>query len=351
MKILLRRLFVAAVSIVGVAVGTLMLPMSHAIAQKRLALVIGNSNYQNISPLKNPTNDATDIAAKLRALKFEVVVAMDVEHAIMQARILDFAGRITDKDIALVFYAGHGVTVNGESYLLPVDVPQILRLPDATDQGGSSLDDHLVGYAKLLEPLRAAKLGIVFLDACRTSATKDVLGLQLVSASSRSIPIVRGTASLSIKPSPHSAGVFRAYATQLDNVADDGTGRNSPFTKALLQHIATPGIQIQELMIRIRRSVMQETKNQQIPWEEAALNESFAFVPQVGPTPSLARPSSSTGGSPASASSTTGGSSGGGGAGRSNSSASPQRSSSAPARPSQNGSLPPGIGFGAGAGL
>jgi uncharacterized caspase-like protein len=89
---------------------------------------------------------------------------------------------------------------------------------------------------------------------------------------------MRGTGSVEIKPSTHSAGVFRAYATQLDNVASDGAGRNSPFTKALLQHIGTKGLSIQELMIRVRRSVMQETSGQQVPWEEAALNEGFAFV-------------------------------------------------------------------------
>ena len=94
----------------------------------------------------------------------------------------------------------------------------------------------------------------------------------------RSVPVVRGTGSLEIKPSPHSAGVFRAYATQLNNVASDGAGRNSPFTKALLKHIGTKGITIQDLMIRVRKSVMEETKNEQIPWEEAALNEPFSFT-------------------------------------------------------------------------
>src|SRR5205814_9557816 len=87
--------------------------------------------------------------------------------------------------------------------------------------------------------------------------------------------------------SPYSAGVFRAYATQLDNVASDGKGRNSPFTKALIKHIGTKGMSIQELMIQVRKSVMEETANKQIPWEEAALNESFYFVsPAPTATPS-----------------------------------------------------------------
>ena len=89
--------------------------------------------------------------------------------------------------------------------------------------------------------------------------------------------------------------MFRAYATQLNNVASDGAGRNSPFTKALLKHIGTKGITIQDLMIRVRKSVMQETKNKQIPWEEAALNESFAFLPDAS-TPTRVVPRPSTGG-------------------------------------------------------
>ncbi len=262
-----------------VAGAGLALAPSNLLAQQRHALVIGNSNYANVAKLRNPVNDATDIAAKLKALKFNVVLVPDADRALMQARLIAFTNRITDKDIALVFYAGHGVTVNGESYLLPVDVPATLRMPDGSDQGGNPLDDHLIGFSKVLAPLEAAKIGIVFLDACRTSSAKDALGLQLVLGNSRSIPIQRGNGTLPVKPSPHSAGVFRAYATQLNNVADDGNGRNSPFTRALLLHLGTPGISIQELMIRVRRSVMEETNKRQIPWEEAALNESFAFTP------------------------------------------------------------------------
>jgi uncharacterized caspase-like protein len=96
-----------------------------------------------------------------------------------------------------------------------------------------------------------------------------------------------------VKASEHSAGVFRAYATQLNNVASDGVARNSPFTAALLKHIETKGISIQELMMRVRKSVMEETKNQQIPWEEAALNDSFYFVPSFGAPPVAATPAKS----------------------------------------------------------
>ena len=248
---------------------------------KRIALVIGNSSYNQVAPLINPTNDATDIAAKLKGLKFEVLLATDATQAKMVAVLQEFKNKITREHVALIFYAGHGVTVNRESFLLPIDVPGVIDADANGQVREETINAHLISMEAVLAPLTASKMGIVFLDACRTNATVPGVGLTLRVASigtGRSVPVMRGTGTLEIKPSPYSAGVFRAYATQLDNVASDGEGRNSPFTKALLEHIGTRGLSIQELMIRVRRSVMQATGGQQIPWEEAALNEGFAFV-------------------------------------------------------------------------
>jgi uncharacterized caspase-like protein len=260
---------------------------------KRVALVIGNSSYKNISPLVNPTNDATDIAGKLKALRFEVLLATDATQAKMVELLQEFKKRITSEHVALVFYAGHGVTVSRESFLLPVDVPSTVEADANGHLRAETVNEHLVSMEAVLAPLAASKIGIVFLDACRTNAAVPGVGLALRVASvgtGRSVPVMRGTASVDIKPSAHSAGVFRAYATQLDNVASDGTGRNSPFTKALLRHIGTQGLSIQELMIRVRRSVMEETSGQQIPWEEAALNEGFAFQEALPVARSTAKP-------------------------------------------------------------
>ena len=253
---------------------------------KRLALVVGNSAYQNVSPLINPANDATDIAQKLKSLGFEVLVATNADQARMVSLLQEFKGRLTREHAALIFFAGHGVTVNNESFLLPVDVPAEIDLDEKGDLRAEAVHRHLVSMASVLSPLDASKIGIVFLDACRTNAAQPELSLRVVSLqTNRAVRIMRGTGSMEIKPSPYSAGVFRAYATQLDNVASDGKGRNSPFTKALLKHMSTKGISIQELMIRVRKSVMEETANKQIPWEEAALNESFYFVaPTTPPT-------------------------------------------------------------------
>lgn len=256
--------------------------------EKRVALVVGNSAYQNIAPLRNPVNDATDIAERLRSLKFQVLLATDASQVKLLSLLREFRSRVTPEHVALFFYAGHGVTVNKESFLLPVDVPTQIVADEHGKIQPEVVKRHLISMASVLAPLEASRIGIVFLDACRSDAAVPVVELSLRVASlgsGRTVPLLRGAGFLEIKPSPYSAGVFRAYATQLDNVASDGSGRNSPFTKALLKYIGTKGLSIQELMIYVRKSVMEETKNAQVPWEEAALNESFYFAPSE--TPSL----------------------------------------------------------------
>jgi uncharacterized caspase-like protein len=308
-----------------VATATPFKPLFGAEGSKRLALVIGNSAYQNVSPLINPANDATDIAQKLKSLGFDVLLATNAGQDKMTSLLQEFRSRLTREHAALIFFAGHGVTVNSESFLVPVDVPAEIDLDEKGDPRAEAVHRHLVSMASVLSPLDAAKIGIVFLDACRTNAAQPELSLRVVSLrTNRAVRILRGTGSMEIKPSPYSAGVFRAYATQLDNVASDGAGRNSPFTKALIKHIGTKGISIQELMIRVRKSVMEETANKQVPWEEAALNESFYFVSPATPGPaSSPSPAASAAKSPA--------------------------TRSAPAARGNN--LPPNVGGGVGVGL
>lgn len=306
-------------------------------SNKRLALVIGNSGYQNVEKLTNPVNDATDIAKKLKSLQFDVILATNADHAKMRALLEEFKSRLTREHVALLFYAGHGVAVNNDSYLLPIDVPSQIGLDDQSDRRAAALKRELISMTDALAPLEAAKLGLLFLDACRTNASAPNTGLNLRVVSSsgaqqRAVSVMRGTLPTQITPSAHSAGVFRAYATQLDNTASDGTGRNSPFTKALLKHISTKGITIQELMIRVRKSVMEETNKTQIPWEEAALNESFYFDP-----PSPAAPQSASGSRPSTGSGSSAPSSSGGA----------QRPAANASRPQ----LPPNIGVGVGAGF
>jgi uncharacterized caspase-like protein len=310
-------------------------PLLAAGDSKRLALVLGNSAYENVATLVNPANDAADIAQKLKSLDFEVMMATDVGHAKMVSMLQAFKERLTREHVALFFFAGHGVTVNNESFLIPVDSPAQIDLDEKGEPRPEMVTRHLVRMSSVLEPLEASKIGLLFLDACRTNAAQPELSLRFVSLkTNRAVQVLRGTASMEIKPSPYSAGVFRAYATQLDNVASDGAGRNSPFTKALLKHIGTKGISIQELMIRVRKDVKQETANKQIPWEEAALNESFYFVPQA------------VTGSPSPTSAPGKGQAGKGGGGVRN--AAPARSSSGRAGGSN---LPPNVGVGIGTGM
>jgi uncharacterized caspase-like protein len=294
---------------------------------KRLALVIGNSAYREVAPLTNPVNDAADVAKKLKSLGFDVLLATNADLEKMVDMLDQFGSRLTREHVGLIFYAGHGITINNQSFLVPIDAPAEIEVDEKGELTMQRLNAHLISIGSMLAPLETSRVGIVFLDACRTNAAQAGEGVRLRVVSlgtKRALPIMRGTGSVEVKPSPYSAGVFRAYATQLDNVASDGNGRNSPFTKALLAHIETKGITIQEMMIRVRKSVMQDTKNQQVPWEEAALNDSFYFV-----TPSATLPMGVGPKAPASGP-------GGGGA-------------AAPARPGNN--LPPNIGFGVGGGL
>jgi len=310
----------ASVLVASLVAFGLLGPLSSAGAQeKRLALVIGNAAYRNVLPLTNPANDARDIAEKLKALKFEVLLAIDAGQKEMVSLLQVFRDRLTREHVALVFYAGHGVTINRESFLLPIDVPASIQADANGELPREAADTQLVSMGAVLGPLEAARIGILFLDACRTStgaaAGRGSPFKVATARGTRAVPVLRGNGSLEIRPSPYSAGVFRAYATQLDNVASDGAGRNSSFTRALLRHLGTRGLSIQELMIRVRKSVMEETRNAQVPWEEAALNESFFFVPAP---PAAARPA-------------TGGKAGGGAPARSN--------------------LPPNLGVGVGGGL
>jgi uncharacterized caspase-like protein len=288
----------AALVVAAVMAWTAASPASEAQEGKRIALVLGNSAYQNITDLTNPKNDATDIAAKLKSLKFQVLLGTDVTHAQMTALLEEFKAKVTREHIALVFYAGHGVTVNRESFLLPIDTPDAIEVDDKGELRGDAANRAMVSMASVLAPLEASKIGIVFLDACRNSASDVGLGMTVRMVSlgqTRSVPVIRGAGSMEVKPSPYSAGVFRAYATQLNNVASDGAGRNSPFTKALLKHLGDKGT-IQDLMINVRKSVMAETNNQQIPWEEAALNERFSFMTEAPEAPRVQVSRPSTGG-------------------------------------------------------
>jgi uncharacterized caspase-like protein len=243
-------------------------PSVAAEAGGRVALVIGIGAYVHAGRLANPANDARDVAAALRELGFAVTEAIDLDRRALDATLRDFAHRIAAADVALVFYAGHGLQVAGQNYLLPVDA----RLTSARD-----LDFEAVGLELILRQLetgRDGKASLVFLDACRDNP----LARNLARAMG-----VRGDAfARGLAPVQSGAGTFIAFSTQPGNVARDGPGRNSPFAAALVAHMRRSAKGLGAMMIDVRRDVMVATGNAQVPWDHSALTAEFHFRPAAG---------------------------------------------------------------------
>jgi hypothetical protein len=240
-----------------------------AAAERRVALVVGNSAYVSSPALANPVNDASDIAAALKAVGFEVILGTDLGKPAFDGKVRDFV-RILDKaDVALFFYAGHGLQVSNRNYLIPVD---------AKLQGERDLDFEAIALdfvLKQMELEREGKTNVVFLDACRDNP----LGRSLArSMGTRSASIGQGLAQVQT-----GVGTFIAYSTQPGNVALDGKGRNSPFTSALAKHLAGPGRNLTSVMVDVRRDVLAETGGKQVPWDHSALTGDFYFQLAAAP--------------------------------------------------------------------
>src|SRR6202140_3310326 len=196
-----------------------------ALAEKRVALVLGNSAYQNVAPLPNPVNDSAVIAATLKDAGFDVVDSRrDLPAIEMRRALRDFADRARDADIAVVYYAGHGMEVDGTNYLIPVDA-KLERDTDVYDEA-FSLDRILLA----VEP--AKQLRLVILDACCVNPFSKVMKK---TAASRAIG--QGLA----KVEPTSPNMLIAYSAKAGSTALDGDENNSPFTMGLGKHLTTPG--------------------------------------------------------------------------------------------------------------
>jgi caspase domain-containing protein len=237
-----------------------MLP-SMAQAERRVALVIGNSAYKHAGELPNPRNDATDIAGALKALKFEVIEGRDLDRAAMERKLREFARALEGSDVGLFFYAGHGLQAKGVNYLLGTDA----KLEAERDLEFETLKLETV----LTHMEREAKTNIVFLDACRNNPL------------ARNLARTMGTRGVNenngLAPVASGLGTFVAFATQPGNVASDGADRNSPFSAALKKHIAEPGLALSDLMIQVRKEVVEATKSMQVPWDHSALQGRFYF--------------------------------------------------------------------------
>ncbi len=228
---------------------------SAAHAERRVALVIGNSGYANVAELKNPYNDAKGMSDKLTDLGFDVVTGLDLSLRDMRQTVREFIKKLYNADLALFFYAGHGIQVNGENYLVPVDA----ELSTHLDLDFEALPANLVLNA--ME--QSTKVNLVFLDACRNNPFTENLARSM---GTRSSAVGRGLAKIG-----SGVGSLVSFATQPGNVALDGDGENSPFTTALIKHLGTPGQDITRDLVMVRRDVLEATKGQQVPWDNSSL--------------------------------------------------------------------------------
>ena len=234
-------------------------------AERRVALVIGNSAYAHTAPLPNPRNDAEALAGVLDGLGFEVVEGLDLDRASTTRLLRAYADRLKGASVALFFYAGHGLQVDGINYLVPVDA----RLEEENDLPFEAIELSLV--LRLMQ--RQVPMSLVFMDACRDNPLAQNLSRSM--GKSRSVAVGKGLARVS-----SGVGMLVAYATQPGAVAADGTGRHSPFTGALLKHIAAPGLEVRQVLSRVRARVLRETGGRQVPWDNSSLTGDFYFAAQ-----------------------------------------------------------------------
>ena len=248
----------------------LLLVWQPAWAAKRVALVLGNSAYQNVAKLPNPVNDSAAIAATLSAAGFDVVDSRrDMQAAETRRALRDFADRARDADIAVVYYAGHGIEVDGTNYLIPVDA-KLERDTDVYDEA-FSLDRVLLA----IEP--AKQLRLVILDACRDNPFAKIMKRTVASRA-----IGQGLA----KVEPASPNTLIAYAAKAGSTAADGDSRNSPFTSALVKHITTPGLDVRKALGFVRDEVLKNTSNRQEPYVYGSLGgNDVALVPAKATAP------------------------------------------------------------------
>lgn len=243
----------------------LLLGAQAVFAESRVALVIGQSSYRAVTPLPNPANDAKAMAQLLREAGFEVTTAPDLSQNAMREKFSEFAAQVAAKGpdtVALVFYAGHGMQIDGENFLVPVDI-------DPKREADIPL--QAVRLNDILNTLTSvpSKMRIVLLDACRNNPFPEIgktagHGLAIVDAKFG------------------AAGTFLSFSTSPGAEAEDGTGSNSPYTTALLIAAKEPGLSIEDAFKRVRVSVNKATGGRQTPWESSSLTDDFRFFTVSG---------------------------------------------------------------------
>ncbi len=248
--------------------------LASAIADERYALIIGNSNYQHVPTLKNPVNDARDIEKVLEDLNFKTRLLEDTELTDVKRAVQAFLKDLEDSEgVGLFFYAGHGIQVNGENYLIPVET--------SIDR---NIEAQSYNVSLLLDGMRKARSStkIIILDACRDN---PFLALQTETGDSggdsralKNKTLKDSATGLSKLDAPPDTLI--AFSTAPGKTAADGSGRNSPYTRELVKVLKIQGLTIDKVFHRIRQEVFDKTDGQQIPWESSSLIQSFYFNPR-----------------------------------------------------------------------
>ncbi len=233
-------------------------------AEPRVALVIGNGAYRSVPELENSRNDADDISEQLKRVGFAVIDGRDLDRSGMYAALGRFAQRVSGTDAGLVYYSGHGMQINGQNYLAPVD----LKLA----AGSTFTPFDLVKLDDVIEALNyTSGVKILVLDACRDNPFANSLAQNKAS---------RGGATRGLAKIERSQGMLIAYSTQSNSVAADGVGRNSPFTAALVREIQVPGLEVATVFRRVAVNVNRETQGNQTPELSVSLLQDFYLNPQ-----------------------------------------------------------------------
>jgi uncharacterized caspase-like protein len=217
--------------------------------QGRVALVIGNATYLNAPPLRNSGNDAEDISQQLQRLGFDVVDGRNLDGRAMRVALARFAQKLQGTEAALFYYSGHGLQMEGQNYLVPIDAPV---------DDNSMMPFDLVKLDDVIEALEyTTGTRLLILDACRSNPFAKSLAQR---SGARSAEITRGLARIE-----RTQGMLIAYSTQPNTIAADGAGRNSPFTRALLHELQEPGVEVGTLFRRVAIDVNRDTQGQQTP--------------------------------------------------------------------------------------
>jgi TPR repeat protein len=268
----MRKAVAITAIVIGLTLAWLAAATTAAFAERRVALVIGNAAYQNVHPLRTPTNDADRVAALLRTLDFEVTEAKDLDKLGMELVLRRFAADINGADVALFYFSGHGAQVGELNYLLPVSA-------QIDNRRSLTLDTVALQDVNSLMRAAGAKVQLLFLDACRNNPfaaqfENNPHGAQFESGRAAS----RGFA-----PIEAMSGALVVFSAAPGQTAQDGAGEVSPFTAAFLKYASLPKVDVRQMLTRVRALVSEQTDNQQVPWDSSSLLGDLFLAPKRPP--------------------------------------------------------------------